>query len=262
MSKLSIAEYFYSIQGEGPFVGQPSLFLRMAGCNLRCGAVGRELDDVDPVEDEPVDGASWICDTIPEWKEPDYTFSPSEFVVQLEDNDWLDPVLENAHIVLTGGEPTLPKHQSAVESLYELFGEMNASPFLEVETNGTIVPTDSFDGYVNQYNVSLKLSNSGHSERRRLQSDAINWHVDNFRSSGEFGSLFKFVVGAEEDVSEIESLVDEYDIPRRMVMVMPAGQTQEQLSETYELVAELSKTNQWRFSPRLHINVWNRQTGV
>ncbi len=262
MSKLSIAEYFYSIQGEGPFVGQPSLFLRMAGCNLQCGAVGRELDDVDPIEDEPTEGASWVCDTIPEWKEAEFTYSPSEFVVELEDNGWLDPVLENAHIVLTGGEPTLPAHQKSMGSLCELFKEIGGVPFIEVETNGTIVPESQFDKYINQYNVSLKLSNSGHDEERRVNDDAIEWHVENFKFGSDIGSVFKFVVGDEEDVSEIESIADTYDVPREMVMVMPAGQTREQLSETYPLVAELCKEKQWRFSPRLHVDVWNEQTGV
>jgi len=230
-----------------------------------CGAVGRNLDDVDPIEDEPTEGASWICDTIPEWKEAEFTYSPSEFVIELEDNDWLDPVLENAHIVLTGGEPTLPVHQQGMRSLCELFDEMGSVPFIEVETNGTIVPQSEFDQYINQYNVSLKLSNSGHDEERRLNDEAIEWHVNNFLFGTDkqfIDSVFKFVVGDEGDVSEIKSIVDEYDVPREMVMVMPAGQTREQLSETYPLVAELCKENQWRFSPRVHVSVWNEQTGV
>ena len=58
---LPIAETFYSIQGEGITTGYPSVFVRLAGCNLMCGGQGTQFDG------ELHDGATWRCDTIEVW---------------------------------------------------------------------------------------------------------------------------------------------------------------------------------------------------
>lgn len=264
-SKLMVAEMFYTVQGEGIHVGKPAIFLRLAGCNLQCGAVGRELDDVDPIEDEPTEDATWICDTIPEWKETEAKYTPEELVEEFEDRGWVDKIERGAHIVLTGGEPTLPMHQSGFVDFMDILSEELAWPFVECETNGTLQPRKDFANHVDQFNVSLKLSNSGHKKERRLDTGAIRWHSRNYIEThmmeGE-GSLFKFVVSSQRDIEEIEYLIQSYDIPEQSILVMPAGQTREQLQEVYPKVAELVKEKCWRFSPRSHVEIWNEQTGV
>jgi 6-pyruvoyltetrahydropterin 2'-reductase len=256
MPGLGVAEQFYTIQGEGPSAGTPAVFLRMAGCNLQCGAVGRDLDDVNPQEDNPTDGATWVCDTIDVWKDPEFIVEPDELLETWEENGWIEKIDNGAHIVLTGGEPTLPTHQDSFVELYDELLRREVRPYVEVETNGTIKPESQFNACIDQYNVSMKLSNSGHSKDERVKDDAVTFHRDS-----EF-STFKFVVSSQDDINEIKSLQKEYDIPNGDVSVMPAGQTREQLKDTYPRVAELCKEEGWRFSPRLHVNIWNLQTGV
>lgn len=266
MTTLQVAETFRTIQGEGPHAGTPAIFLRLAGCNLQCGAVGRDLNDVDPVTDDPTDGASWVCDTIPVWKDAEFSVTPATLVDEFGSNGWLSDLRRGDHLVLTGGEPTLPTHQQAFTEFVAQLNSLDPtiSPTVEVETNGTVVPNDEFAANVNLFNVSLKLSNSGHNTDRRLKHDAINWHIDNHQSTTGLhrGSVFKFVVANNADIEEIESLADQFDIPNSMVTVMPAGQTRGQLRETYPKVAELAQDQNWRFTPRLHVEIWNQQTGV
>jgi organic radical activating enzyme len=257
MTELQVAEYFFTVQGEGPYAGTPAVFLRLAGCNLRCGAVGRELDDVDPVEDEPTEGASWICDTIPEWKQADVEVTPEDMVTVFREEGHLEEIRDKgAHIVLTGGEPTLPVHQVACQEFLVELQSAGVDPFVEVETNGTIEPRGEYAPFIDQFNVSLKLSNSGHDESRRIDEDALNWHKNSPRST------FKFVVSTEEDVNEVLSLISDYGIKNRDVMLMPAGQTREQLQDTYSDVMELCMRYGFRFSPRTHVTAYNEQTGV
>ena len=257
MMEIPMAEDFYTLQGEGKYVGYPAVFCRMAHCNLRCGATETDLDEVD--EDfEPDGDATWRCDTIEEWREESYTATPSELVEHFEDEGYLERFSNGAHLVLTGGEPTLPARQRQLGELRQELQDRGVDVFVEVETNGTIPPSvDSFVSFVNQWNVSMKLSNSGHSEVRRVNEDAIEFHIEESDSS-----VFKFVVSRDEDVQEILELQERFGIPDDMIMLMPAGLSQEQIGETYPTVAELCKEQNWLFSQRLHIELWNEKTGV
>ena len=255
-TQIAVAEMFYSIQGEGPHAGQPAIFLRLAGCNLSCGW-NDDLDEYEP-GDEPQGDANWVCDTIDVWKDPEHTYTPKELLAEWRENEWDINLEAGAHIVLTGGEPTLPSHQDSISEFFQLLKEEGLEPTIEVETNGTQDLIAPFGYHVDHYNVSLKLSNSGMSEERRLDPEAIL----QFTSLEETTAVFKFVVGSEEDLYEAESIVSEYLIPREQVSLMPAGQRKEQLAETYPLVAEFCKKKGYKFSPRLHVNIWDEQTGV
>jgi len=263
-SKLQVAECFFSIQGEGPHAGTPAVFLRLAGCNLRCGKTETNIMEVSPQEDEPDGDATWICDTIDVWREPDDSYTAEELVEEFRARGWWNNLLEkNAHLILTGGEPTLPQHQRAfaefMEYTYDEFGEQ---PFVEVETNGTQELTDAFTLNVDLFNCSMKLSNSGHTYDERVDKDAQSQMVS--MTEHEYGPdvKWKFVVSSEEDLDEIVSLTEDLEIPDEYISLMPAGQTQEQLRQTYPKVAEIVKDTGWDFTPRLHVDTWNLQTGV
>jgi 6-pyruvoyltetrahydropterin 2'-reductase len=257
MTKLAVAEQFYSLQGEGLHAGEPAIFLRLAGCNLQCGlSFDESVQDFEKGQDPTAEDASWICDTIDVWREADNTYEPVELVDEWDKLGWFAYLRRGAHIVLTGGEPTLRRHQESFFDFYSELRRRGIEPFVEVETNGTQGLLSSFDTAVDQYNVSLKLANSGQPEDKRLVDEAIEQYVE------RDDAVFKFVVGASDDIADIAGIVAEYSIPRSQVMLMPAGQTQEQLAETYSLVAEMCKQKGYRFSPRLHVELWNQATGV
>lgn len=263
MTKVRVAETFYSVQGEGPFAGTPAVFLRLAGCNLQCGLTESSVTDFEKGQ-EPEDGATWICDTIDVWRRPDMTLSAEELADEWQERGILGVLGGNAHLVFTGGEPTLPPNQEAISSIVSELVDRDLHPFLEVETNGTIVPDEIYRHLIHQWNVSMKLSNSGMSRSERINPAAIKFFKSIHKADDmkDRNATFKFVVGESRDIDEIVALVDNFKIPDSMVSLMPAGQTQEQLRETYPEVAEMCKDLGWDFSPRLHISIWDEQTGV
>jgi 7-carboxy-7-deazaguanine synthase len=230
--QLIVAETFYSIQGEGQTMGIPSVFLRLAGCNLLC------------------ESAHWRCDTIEVWRKGK-TF-PFEEVLKPE---WLKRIDdENAHLVITGGEP-MAHQEAVVDYLRWLRKEKGITPIVEIETNGTIAPFEKFPlNWVHYWNVSPKLPNSGMPYERRVNEVALRAIAATNRA------IFKFVISSEQDLISMD---DEYGfLPNEQVMLMPAGDTIESLSKTRPMVVELCKKFGFRFSDRMHISIWDKKTGV
>lgn len=262
---IPVAEMFFSVQGEGPNAGVPAVFLRLAHCNLSCGVEQENLPATDAPQEEyeerQSDDADWVCDTLAVWREPEGRYTPEELVEEWEGRGFLDALRNGAHIILTGGEPTLPMHQNTMPDFFDLIQEEVGKPHVEVETNGSIKPLHNFDHHIDQYNVSLKLSNSGMSEERRLDEEALEWYADGGENPLTMVK-FKFVIADEGDVAEVKQIISEYDIPDQYISLMPAGSNQEQLRETYPKVAELCKKHGWLFSPRLQVDIWNEAVGV
>lgn len=212
--------------------------------------------DAEAQEDmEASEDATWVCDTIEQWRDSDK--SRVGGIVNLWRNyNWADKLRRgDAHLVFTGGEPLLEKNVDAMVAFMDMLG----GPFVEVETNGTLEPDDEVDARVSHYNVSLKLENSGMEEDRRLNPDAIEFFAREARNDR---ADFKFVVSDETQVDEVHEICHTHRIPTKNTYLMPAGASQEELSDTYDTVAEICKREGWRFSPRLHVNIWNQATSV
>ena len=222
-------EIFHSIQGEGVSAGTPTVFLRLATCNLAC---------------------TW-CDTryTWDWRNLDY----ADGVVEMALDEVESRVLKfgRPRLVITGGEPLL---QQAV--LAPLVSSLAGQGFYcELETNGTIAPSPDMIEGIAQWNVSPKLENSGNMTRAREVPDALSafGHMDT--------AYFKFVVVAPPDVDEVAAIVERYGLASERVMLMPEGVTAEAMKKRGRWVAEACVERGFSFSPRLHILLWGDERG-
>ena len=226
---LKVSEIFHSVQGEGTNVGKPSVFLRTAACNLKC---------------------SW-CDTkyTWDWDNYDYNKEVKEMEIKEIKNELLK--FDAKNLVITGGEPLLQQ-----DVLIKLFEEIKSLDyFIEIETNCTIKPAIELLNYVDQWNVSPKLANSGN----RLQMCEISECYNFF--SGQTNSFFKFVVSDNKDLEEIESLVKKYNLDRKRVLLMPQAANRNEYFIRKDIVHDFSKRLGFGYSGRMHIELWDNQRG-
>lgn len=225
-------------------MGVPSVFLRLSNCNLLCGGKGT-------VKDKKLhDGATWRCDTIETWMKGEQ-WSEDLFAVQM--SRYAPQFRAGAHLVVTGGEPLLQQDG------FELFLNLpNAEKtYIEVETNGTILPNSHTDVLVNQYNVSPKLANSGMPPELRINEEVIEYFQMNEKA------FFKFVVNNSDDLVEMErDFVYEFDIPAHRVILMPASSSRDELRGKITAIAEMAKRRGYRFCSRLQLELWNQTVGV
>jgi organic radical activating enzyme len=128
-------------------------------------------------------------------------------------------------------------------------------PFIEMETNGTITPKGKLFTYIDLFNCSPKLSNSGEELKRRYKPDTLNF-LNLTRS------IFKFVVSRQEDMQEILSIIDKCNIFPNKVYLMPSASDINELKDNTPEVVELCLKHGFNFSTRLQIIIWNKTTGV
>ena len=240
-------EIFHSIQGEGVSMGVPSVFVRASLCNLHC-----QWCDTD---------YTWNWENTP-WaherdEEPDYQkFKKSEFLIELATQDVADRIASFpcTNVILTGGEPLL--QDKAWQSVIDHLININVDYRFELETNGTLVPSEVLDAAISQYNVSPKLENSGNDTSKRINGDALRF----FAKSNK--AWFKFVVSEEGDLCEIENLIFNHSLPQNRILLMPEGRTNETLEKRRLWLADICRDRNYRYSDRLHIQLWGSKRGV
>ena len=222
-------EIFYSLQGEGANIGVPTVFLRLATCNLTC---------------------TW-CDTKYTWDWQSYDYDREVMSLPVEEVE--KRVLEFGcpRLVITGGEPMMQQ-----KALASLASSLNRQGFYcEVETNGTLAPQPAMVEAISQWNISPKLANSGVLPERREIPTALT----SFR--GLDNAYFKFVVAEPADVDEVCGLVERYDIPRQIVILMPEGTSPSVIESRGKWLADVCVERGFRFSTRLHILLWGDERG-
>jgi organic radical activating enzyme len=248
LAKLSgKPEVFYSIQGEGKSIGVPSVFVRTSLCNLHC---------------------IW-CDTDYTWNwtgtrfqhihdaRPGYRKFDKKAWIETCNTDEVAALVSAypcKNVILTGGEPML--QQPALTALMEILRSADPAYRFEVETNGTIVPTADFDRAIDQYNVSPKLENSNNPIKLREKPAAYRF----FAASPK--AAFKFVVASQPDLQEILALKDRYRIPSDQIWLMPEGSSRQILARKRPWMVEICKTHGFRYSDRLHVQIWGSKKGV
>ena len=210
-------ELFYSLQGEGVSAGEPAVFLRLAGCNLHC---------------------SW-CDTKHSWG--------GGLSMDVQDIASRLCSYPCRRYVLTGGEPLL---QAA--ELEKLLALLPDEAYLEVETNGTLPPTQALADRVQQWNISPKLPHAGNAEEQACLPHALA------AFAALPGSWFKFVVQGEQDWPAIEAL----RLPLDKIILMPCADNRADLQSRLPDVADMALRHGVRLGNRLHILLWDRTPGV
>ena len=280
MSKIKVAELFYSIQGEGRYMGVPSVFLRTFGCNFKCqgfgmprGELSSEAEDINPelykqYRDLPL--VSTGCDSYASWDPRFKHLSPllstdsiaDAIVDTLPYKEWKDE-----HLVITGGEPLLG-WQKQYPALLD-HPKMAGLKEITFETNGTMRLTSDFKEYLSRwthseyereitFSVSAKLPVSGEPWKDAIKPSVV---VD----YENFGYAYlKFVVASEEDLKDAERAVDEY---RKAgftgpVYIMPVGGVERVYALNNRSVAEMAMRKGWRYSDRLQVPLFKNEWGT
>jgi organic radical activating enzyme len=247
---IAVAEHFLSVQGEGQTAGKRAYFLRLAGCNLMCGGKGTERDG------QLHNGATWRCDSIEVWlKGKSVTFN--QLVDDMGGRAFISNLQQGAHLIITGGEPLLQQ-----DSIYDFIKYLSLDigiPGLtvEIETNGTIMPSDKLFSLVKFWNVSPKLQNSGEPYFKRVKREVIE--ALSFRGPK---TCFKFVVKDRADLLEIEKTYIQDIMYQSQVYLMAAADNRNELDAMAESIVGLALEFGYNYSHRIHISVWNQKTGV
>lgn len=231
-------EIFASLQGEGPSIGQPSVFVRLSRCNLAC---------------------TW-CDTAYTWRfsgdnRPhrdgvDFAREANQLTLEEADVAARIAALGPTRLVITGGEPLL--QGAALARMVAELPDMH----IEIETNGTVIPAPALDALVHQYNVSPKLAHSGNPETLALIPERLAaWAAD-------ARAYFKFVVAGPEDVEQVLDLKRTYLIPGERIFLMPEGTASAALRERMAWLAPLAVQHGVRLTDRLHIHLYGDTRGT
>ena len=284
MSKLKIAELFYSIQGEGRYMGVPSVFLRTFGCNFKCAGFGMprgELStEVESIAErisefkiyEELPLVSTGCDSYASWDPRFKDLSPMLTTDAIADriteilpfNEW-----KVEHLVITGGEPLLGWQRAYPDLLnHEKMRKLKEITF---ETNGTQKLTPEFKEFLKEwgknppftsreitFSVSAKLPCSGEKWEDAICPEIVCEYE-------EVGTAYlKFVIATEQDFADAECAIAAY---RKAgftghVYLMPVGGVESVYALNNRTVADLAMKNGLRYSDRLQVPLFKNEWGT
>ena len=281
LQKLKVAELFYSIQGEGRYMGVPSVFLRTFGCNFTCSGFGMpkgqksdehlKINPENYTEYKSLPLVSTGCDSYASWDARFKHLSPvvpvdslaTSIVDLLPYKEWKDE-----HLVITGGEPLLGWQRAYPDLLSQPL--MEGLKEITFETNGTQPLSDTLKNFLSEwtfakgyyeqltFSVSPKLSVSGEAWDEAIQPKV----VADYSSIGY--TYLKFVVATEEDVEEACRAVEAYrdcgfEGP---VYLMPVGGVESVYHMNNRTVAELAMKKGFRYSDRLQVPLFKNEWGT
>jgi len=283
--KLKVSELFYSAQGEGRFVGVPSVFLRTFGCNFTCSGFGcapgvksTEADEVAKNVHLYKDFLSLPlvntgCDSYASWHPAFKDLSPTketsvlveEMLALTPNGRWIQDNGNDVHLVITGGEPLLGWQRAYEELLSQ--PRMADLKNITFETNGTqnlqnrfidfLLEWGDIPGNEITFSVSPKLSASGEAWEEAIRPEIVRTYQD-------YGFTYlKFVVETEEHFAEVDRAVKQYRATgfSGSVFVMPQGGVVTPYAQNRVRVADWALSKGYNYSPRLHVDLWGNGWG-
>jgi organic radical activating enzyme len=285
MSKIKVSELFYSIQGEGRFMGVPSVFLRTYGCNFTCqgfgmprGKLSNEAEDIATVahfynDYKQLPLVSTGCDSYASWHPAFKDLSPmieveglaKAIVDTLPFKEWKDE-----HLVITGGEPLLGWQRAYPELLDQPC--MQGLKEITFETNGTMRLTKDFRQYLLNwtlgnknrgrealtFSISAKLPASGEPWADAIKPEVVVSYQD-------IGHAYlKFVVATEQDIEDALKATEEYRAAgfKGNVYLMPVGGIESVYSLNNKAVALAAMKHGLRYSDRLQVPLFKNEWGT
>jgi len=284
MSKIKIAELFYSIQGEGRYMGVPSVFLRTFGCNFTCSGFGMPRGElsmeaagiaathslITPFQKyEELPLVSTGCDSYASWMPEFKELSPmltSEAIADrimeiLPQDHW-----EYEHLVITGGEPLLGWQRAYPDLINNT--KMRGLKEITFETNGTQKLTPEFKEYLRKWNsvvgreltfsVSAKLPASGETWEEAICPEIVCEYE-------QVGTAYlKFVVATEQDIADAECAVGAFRTAgfKGHVYLMPVGGVESVYTLNAKNVALAAMKRGWRYSDRLQVPLFKNEWGT
>lgn len=294
---IKVSELFYSVQGEGRYMGVSSIFLRTFGCNFQCqgfgmprGELSTERDTVNPADYKQYDQLPLVstgCDSYASWDVRFKHLSPKLEIDAIVDrimellpyNEWRDE-----HLVITGGEPLLGWQREYPKLLDH--PKMQGLKEITFETNGTQPLTDELANYLKSdwnrprpswpihgvpkvfirprrevtFSVSAKLPCSGHSFEEAIKPKVVE-------SYAKIGYTYlKFVVATEEDIMDAEvavaiykNSIDPHIMHNIPIYLMPVGGVESVYNLNCKNVAMAALKRGWRYSDRLQVPLFKNQ---
>jgi organic radical activating enzyme len=285
MSKIKVSELFYSIQGEGRYMGVPSVFLRTYGCNFTCagfgmprGELSHEATDIAAqhtmitpfTEYKALPLVSTGCDSYASWHPAFKDLSPlmeieglaKAIVETLPFKEWRDE-----HLVITGGEPLLGWQKAYPDLLNQPC--MKGLKEITFETNGTMRLTEKFKEYLTDwtfggdereitFSVSAKLPASGEPWKDAIKPKVV-CDYENYGTA-----YLKFVVATEHDIEDALKATEEFRAEgfTGHVYLMPVGGVEAVYALNNKAVAIAAMKNGLRYSDRLQVPLFKNEWGT
>ena len=282
MAQLKISELFYSIQGEGRYMGVPSVFLRTFGCNFTCagfgmpkGQLSKEVEDIaarvhyyDDYKKLPL--VSTGCDSYASWDPRFKHLSPvrptddivNDIMAMLPHNRWMDE-----HLVITGGEPLLGWQRAYPELLSN--EKMRSLKEITFETNGTQELSQDLTVYLQQWKINREKNALTFSVSPKLSISGEKWSEaicpSIIRQYETVGFVYlKFVIATKEDALEADKAVKEFRNGgfRGPVYFMPCGGVESIYSLNAKNVAIEAMNRGYRYSDRLQVPLFKNEWGT
>ena len=291
MSKIKVSEVFYSLQGEGRFVGVPSVFLRTYGCNFTCAGFGCAPGEKSPEADAVAKTVELYsdfnslplvttgCDSYASWHPAFKHLSPTQTTDELVErmlsltpnNQWVQKNGNDVHLVITGGEPLLGWQRAYADLLSH--DRMRDLKNITFETNGTQELHKDFRHFLLDWTLNPRLGKKGPSAltfsvSAKLSASGEKWEEairpDIVMSYADIGHTYlKFVVETDAHIEDAIRATEEY---RRagftgVIYLMPQGGVVQPYDANKLRIANICVEQGWNYSPRLHVDLWGNGWG-